>query len=158
MVGHPSAALPLRFPVLRGMLRGAHRTGLGHPMPAANGRGRAGHWEGPAAPTVQPPRAKAEDRPPPAAPDRYAASDPVAAARERFPAGRITTDAADLQLVRLDGPPPALHLTHQANLDALDLDDRINTARLDQPLPGMDDPLLVSLVTHHGSDVPQTWL
>ncbi|TVR38066.1 MAG: hypothetical protein EA388_00540 [Nitriliruptor sp.] len=146
---------------------------------------------------------------------RYAASDPVAATRERFPARRITTGAADLHLVGLDGPPPALHLTHQVNLDALDLDDRINTARLDRPLPGMGDPLLrvgqqladavydwwdttappivyrtrsvpaargmaftrsstwnrvssgklpdapallVSLVTHHGFDVPRTWL
>ena len=72
---------------------------------------------------------------------RYAANDPVAAARERFPARRINTAAADRQLVRLAGPPPALHLTHQANLDALGLDDRVNTARLDQPLPGIGDPL-----------------
>lgn len=146
---------------------------------------------------------------------RYAANDPVAAARERFPARRITRSAADLQLVRLDGPPPALHLTHQVNLDTLGLDDRVNTARLDQPLSGTGDPLLavgqqladavydwwtekpppivyrtrsvpaarsiaftrscmwnqvsvgnlrdarallVSLVTHHGFDVPETWL
>ena len=34
-----------------------------------------------------------------------------------------------------------LHLTHQVTLDALGLDDRINTARLDQPGPG-GDPLL----------------
>jgi hypothetical protein len=111
--------------------------------------------------------------------------------------------------------PQALHLTRQLNLDAIDLDGRINTARLDQPLPGMDDPLLtvgqqiadavydwwaatpppiayrtrsmpaarsiaftrsstwnqvssgnlrdarallVSLATHHGFDLPQTWL
>lgn len=120
-----------------------------------------------------------------------------------------------LRLVRLDGPPPSLHLTHQANLDALGLDDRVNTARLDRPLPGLGDPLLavdqqladaiydwwdgvpppivyrtrtlvaarsmaftractwasvttrrlrdanaliVTLVNHHGSDVPESWL
>jgi hypothetical protein len=146
---------------------------------------------------------------------RYAANDPVAAARERFPARRITTAAADLHLVRLDGPPSGIHLTHQANLDALGLDDRVNTARLDRPLPRWGDPLLVvgqqladavydwwagepppliyrtrsvpaarsiaftrhcawehrtsrslrharallvTLVTHHGFDVPETWL
>jgi hypothetical protein len=144
---------------------------------------------------------------------RYAASDPVVAARERFPARRITTGAADPQLVRLD-VPPALHLTRQVNLDAFDLDGRIDTARLDQPLPGWAtrysrsvsksrrglrlvgrdtavdrlpdsqhasgsqhrvhtvihvEPgeqwqppdaraLLVSLTTHHGFDLPQTWL
>ena len=144
-----------------------------------------------------------------------AAGDPVAAARERVPARRITSAASDLHLVRLDGPPAALHLTYQSNLDALSLDDRVHTARLDQPTPGSDDPLLtvsqqladavhdwwaatpppivsrtrsvpaarsiaftrsvtwthvtaghlrdasallVALVTHHGFDVPQTWL
>lgn len=50
---------------------------------------------------------------------RYAANDPVAAARERFPARRITSAASDLHLVRLDSPPAALHLTHQSNLDAV---------------------------------------
>jgi hypothetical protein len=34
----------------------------------------------------------------------------------------------------------SLHLTRQANLDALGLDDRINTGRLNQPIDG--DPLL----------------
>jgi hypothetical protein len=146
---------------------------------------------------------------------RYAANDPIAAARERFPARRITAAAGDLRLVRLQGPPPALHLTHQGNLDALGPDDRVNTARLDRPLPGGGDPLLavsqaladavhdwweghpppivyrtrrvpvarslaftqwctwdgaearrlrdatallIALVTHHGFDVPDTWL
>jgi hypothetical protein len=38
--------------------------------------------------------------------------------------------------------PPALHLTHQANLDALGLDDRISTSRID-PAGRVDpDPLL----------------
>lgn len=44
--------------------------------------------------------------------------------------------------MRLEGPPRALHLTHQHNLDALDVDDRISTGRLDQPLPEGTDPLL----------------
>ena len=73
---------------------------------------------------------------------RYAANDPVAAARERFPSRRIGPDATPLHLVQLHGPPAALHLTHQTNLDALGLDDRINTGRLDQPPPWGDDPLL----------------
>ncbi len=44
--------------------------------------------------------------------------------------------------MELHGPPPALHLTHQGNLDALGVDDRINTGRLDRELPGGRDPLL----------------
>lgn len=72
---------------------------------------------------------------------RYAANDPVAAVRERFPARRIPPSAVTLRLVRLGGPPTALHLTHRVNLDALGLDD-VNTARLDRPLPGLGDPLL----------------
>jgi hypothetical protein len=73
---------------------------------------------------------------------RYAASRPAAAARERFPARRIAEGHADLWLVRLAGPISALHLTHQTNLDALGFDDRINTGRLDESLPGRRDPLL----------------
>ena len=71
---------------------------------------------------------------------RYAASDPVAAAREWFPGRRLAEAHGDLVLVRLDDPLTALHLTHQRTLDALDLDDRINTGRLDAP--GGADPLL----------------
>ncbi len=86
---------------------------------------------------------------------RYAANDPVAAARERFPARRLTVAAAELSLVRLVGPPAALHLTHQANLDALGLDDRVNTARLDQPLHGSGDPLLA--VSQQLADAVHGW-
>jgi hypothetical protein len=50
---------------------------------------------------------------------RYAANLPAAAARERFPARSITDADGDLWLVALDPLPPALHLTRQANLDAL---------------------------------------
>ncbi len=73
---------------------------------------------------------------------RYAANDPVAAARERFPSLRIGPAAGSLQLVKLTDPPSALHLTHQRNLDALGLDDRINTGRLDGVLGAGGDPLL----------------
>lgn len=50
--------------------------------------------------------------------------------------------------MRLDEPPPALHLTHQRTLDALGLDDRINTGRLD--VSGGDPLLAISqtLVDH----------
>jgi hypothetical protein len=48
--------------------------------------------------------------------------------------------------VRLDGEPSALHLTHQANLDALGVDDRVSTGRIDLEGPGESggdpDPLL----------------
>lgn len=73
---------------------------------------------------------------------RYAANDPVAAARERFPSLRIAPAAESLRLVQLWDPPSALHLTHQANLDALGVDDRINTGRLDAGLGDDGDPLL----------------
>lgn len=86
---------------------------------------------------------------------RYAANDPVAAARERFPAQRIPAAAAALHLVELDGPPRALHLTRQANVDALGVDDRINTGRLDRPLPGGNDPLLA--VCQQLSDAVHDW-
>lgn len=43
-------------------------------------------------------------------------------------------------LVLLEGSPSALHLTHQRTLNALNLDDRINTGRLD--LTEGRDPLL----------------
>lgn len=86
---------------------------------------------------------------------RYAANDPVAAARERFPSRRIGPDSTPLWLVRLQGPPTALHLTHRANLDALGLDDRVDTGRLDCPLPGGGDPLLA--VSQHLSDALFDW-
>jgi hypothetical protein len=61
---------------------------------------------------------------------RYAASRAAVAARERF-RGRVITEAdGDLWLVRLGGMPLSLHLTHQANLDALGIDDRVSTGRL----------------------------
>lgn len=86
---------------------------------------------------------------------RYAANDPVAALRERFPARHITSAAASLQLVRLVAPDAALHLTHQDNLDALGLDDRVNTGRSDTPLPGGSDPLLA--VGQELADAVYTW-
>lgn len=62
------------------------------------------------------------------------------AARERFPARAIAERDGELWLVRLEGVTRALHLTHQANLDALGLDERISTGRLgDRSDP---DPLL----------------
>ena len=64
------------------------------------------------------------------------------AARERFPT-RILTDAdGDLWLVHLDNMPSALHLTHQANLDALGIDDRVSTGRIDIRRRADPDPLL----------------
>ena len=54
----------------------------------------------------------------------------------------MTERHGDLALVRLDDPPACLHLTHQGTLDALGLDDRINTGRLDSP--GGADPLLAT--------------
>lgn len=70
---------------------------------------------------------------------RYAANRPDAAVRERFPSRVITDADGHLQLIRLDGSPAALHLTHQTNLDALGVDDRISTGRLPT---ASDDPLL----------------
>ncbi len=64
------------------------------------------------------------------------------AARERFPSRRIAEGHGRLWLVELRIEASALHLTHQANLEVLGLDDRINTARLDRPLHGISDPLL----------------
>lgn len=54
----------------------------------------------------------------------------------------LLPDDGDLWLVRLDGRPSVLHLTRQANLDALELDDRISTGRLDLSRPDRIDPLL----------------
>ena len=60
-----------------------------------------------------------------------------------------------MHLVRLEGPPAALHLTRQANLDVLELDDRVNTGRLDRPLPQGGDPLLT--VSQQLSDAVFDW-
>lgn len=84
---------------------------------------------------------------------RYAANDPVAAACERFPARRLADAHGSLVLVRLDAPPPGLHLTHQRNLDALGLDDRISTGRLDVRSAG--DALLGA--AHEPSDRIWDW-
>lgn len=62
---------------------------------------------------------------------RYAASTPAAAVRERFPGRTLTEADGILRLVRLDGSPSALHLTRRSTLDALGLDDRVSTGRLD---------------------------
>lgn len=72
---------------------------------------------------------------------RYAANRVDAAALERFPARTITDADGDIQLVCLLGSPAALHLTRQGNLDALALDDRVSTGRLDDT---DHDPLLAT--------------
>jgi len=72
---------------------------------------------------------------------RYAASSPVAACCERFPGRHLSPADGRLYLVKLAVEEPALHLTHQRTLDALGLDDRINTGRVDLPGPN-GDPLL----------------
>ncbi len=119
---------------------------------------------------------------------RYAANDPVAAARERFVSRRVAGAHADLWLVRLERPPPALHLTHQRNLDALGLDDRLWDRWDGDPPPivyrtrtmptarsiafhqstewhrveagrlSEATSLLVELIVGHGFDVPDAWL
>jgi hypothetical protein len=73
---------------------------------------------------------------------RYAANLPAVAARERFPARLINETDGDLYLIRLAEMPSALHLTHQANLDALGLDDRVSTGRVDLDRTSDPDPLL----------------
>jgi len=75
---------------------------------------------------------------------RYAANRPTAAARERFPERALTATDGDLWLVALDGLPAALHLTRQATLDALGLDDRVSTGRLDVDRRLAPDPLLAT--------------
>ncbi len=62
----------------------------------------------------------------------------MVAARERFPARLLTEADGDHWLVQLDRMPSALHLTRQANLDALGVDDRISTGRID--LDRSEDP------------------
>jgi hypothetical protein len=44
--------------------------------------------------------------------------------------------------VRLRAVPSGLHLTHQSNLDALGLDDRVSTGRIDVGRRRQADPLL----------------
>jgi hypothetical protein len=66
----------------------------------------------------------------------------VVAARERFPARSLTETDGGLWVVRLSDMPSSIHLTHQANLDALGVDDRINTGRIDVDRGEDPDPLL----------------
>lgn len=75
---------------------------------------------------------------------RYAANRPTAAARERFGERAMTAADGDLWLVALDGLPAAVHLTRQATLDALGLDDRVSTGRLDVDRRLAPDPLLAT--------------
>jgi hypothetical protein len=48
----------------------------------------------------------------------------------------------ELWLVRLESMPAGLRLTHQATLDALGLDDRVSTGRIDVGGRPRPDPLL----------------
>ncbi len=73
---------------------------------------------------------------------RYAANRSAAAARERFLARLLTEADGELWLVRLRAVPAGLHLTRQANLDALGLDDRVSTGRVDVGRRRQTDPLL----------------
>ena len=73
---------------------------------------------------------------------RYAANRSAVAARERFPARTLTEADGDLWLVHLSIPGPALALTRQTNLDALGLDDRVSTGRIDPSGRADPDPLL----------------
>ncbi|MGH9091055.1 MAG: hypothetical protein ACRDZR_06715 [Acidimicrobiales bacterium] len=56
----------------------------------------------------------------------------------------LTELDGELWLVRLSLPGPALALTRQANLDALGLDDRVSTGRLDTASRVDPDPLLAT--------------
>jgi hypothetical protein len=75
---------------------------------------------------------------------RYAANRPVVAARERFVAKTLTETDGELWLVELTDFPRSLHLTRQANLDALGLDDRVSTGRIDIAGRRDPDPLLAT--------------
>lgn len=66
----------------------------------------------------------------------------MVAARERFPARALTEIDGDLWIVRLSDLPSSIHLTHQANLDAFGIDDRISTGRIDIDRGEDPDPLL----------------
>jgi hypothetical protein len=73
---------------------------------------------------------------------RYAANLPAVAGRERFPSRALSERDGELWLVRLRLAGPALALTRQANLDALGLDDRVSTGRIDTAGRADSDPLL----------------
>ncbi|MHB1712695.1 MAG: hypothetical protein ACYCV7_15070 [Acidimicrobiales bacterium] len=73
---------------------------------------------------------------------RYAANRPAAAARERFASRTITDADGEMFVVALDSMPPVVNLSHQSNLDALGLDDRVSTGRIDVALRADPDPLL----------------
>lgn len=64
------------------------------------------------------------------------------AARERFPARTITETDGDLWLVQLTIETSVLALTHQSNLEALGLDDRVSTGRIDINNRADPDPIL----------------
>jgi hypothetical protein len=73
---------------------------------------------------------------------RYAANRSAVAARERFPARALTEADGDLWLVQLAISGPVLALTRQTNLDALRVDDRVSTGRIDPSGRADPDPLL----------------
>jgi RES domain len=75
---------------------------------------------------------------------RYAANRPAVAARERFAAKTLIEADGDLWLVELTTLPRSLHLTRQVNLDALGLDDRVSTGRIDVASRRDPDPLLAT--------------
>ncbi|MBV9660291.1 MAG: hypothetical protein JO337_03955 [Acidimicrobiales bacterium] len=75
---------------------------------------------------------------------RYAANRPIVAARERFPARAIADTDADLWLVQLRIETSVLALTQQSNLDALGVDDRISTGRIDVNSRADPDPILAT--------------
>lgn len=54
----------------------------------------------------------------------------------------MTEVDGELWLVQLERMPSTLHLTHQGNLDALGIDDRVNTGRIDLGRRRDPDPLL----------------
>jgi hypothetical protein len=62
--------------------------------------------------------------------------------RERFPARTLTEADGDLWLVALNPLPSALRLTRQSTLDALGLDDRVSTGRIEARGRADPDPLL----------------
>lgn len=73
---------------------------------------------------------------------RCAANRPAVAARERFPARTIGEADGQLWLVHLTLSQRVLALTYQANLDALGVDDRVSTGRIDTSSRIDPDPLL----------------
>jgi hypothetical protein len=64
------------------------------------------------------------------------------AARERFPARTITEAHGDHWLISIGAVPPAIHLTHQSNLDVLGQDDRVGTGRIVTGSRVDPDPML----------------